>query len=167
LSDAAWSGGLQATEALGRLVAVWLLVAGCASRSVELRDSVTLRGAVPEEAVAGETIEAKFTLTNISSAKIELCSADGVSMMIESPSRGRWPMILHGITTDTDCSGPNTLGPGEARTFLERGGIRRDWPAGPSVLVGTLTLWCRQVRRCAGRQLEVRSTIQVRPGPGG
>jgi hypothetical protein len=158
------AGGTIRASAL--LVGLWLLTSGCASSSVELRDVVTLHGVAPEEAVAGDTIEVKFTLTNTSSEILDLCSPSGVSMWLESPSRTRWLLILHGITTDTECSGPITLQPGEAKTFLERGTIRRNWPSGAAVLVGALTLWCREALRCADHQLEVRSAIQVRRGPG-
>ena len=159
------AGGTIRASAL--LIGLWLFGSACATRAVDLHDAVTLHGAVPEETIAGGTIEAKFTLTNTSGAILELCSPGGVSMVLESPNHARWPLILHGITTDTACSGPITLQPREAMTFLERGVVRRDWPAGSSVLVGTLTLWCRHDVRCADHQLEVRNRIRVRPGSGG
>lgn len=60
-------------------------------------------------------------------------------MVLESANGAKWPLILHGITTDTECSGAITLHPGETRTFVEHGTIRRDWPVGTSALVGNLT----------------------------
>jgi hypothetical protein len=88
-------------------------------------------------------------------------------MVLESEDHARWPLILHGITTDTECSGPITLHARESKAFVERGTIRRDWPVGASVLIGNLTLWCGKSLRCQDHQLEVRRTVQVRRASGG
>jgi hypothetical protein len=117
--------------------------------------------------VAGGDIEVPFTLENTSNRTLNLCSSGGVSMLLESADHARWPLIQHGITTDAECSGPITLRAGETRTFVERGTIRRDWPAGVSVLVGNLMWWCGKGLQCADRQFEVRRVVDVSSASGG
>jgi len=145
-----------------------VIVAGsCSSTTVDLPEALQLHvTSWPRVATAGDTLEASFTLENRSDRPLHLCSPGGVSMVLEAPGQPRWPLILHGITTDVECSGPITLAPHEATTFVERGVIRRTWPAGSAKLVGTLTVWCREVSRCKELQLETHQMLEVR-GAGG
>jgi hypothetical protein len=73
---------------------------------------------VPRSLSAGERFEVRYSLRNNTPESLRVCSAGGVSMMLRSDSGAKWPMMLHGITTDSACSGPITLQPGEARSSL-------------------------------------------------
>ncbi len=137
-------------------MAIILVLFGCtSSRPLELGSALELKALQPPSSViAGEHLEVRYSLRNNTTESLELCSAGGVSMVLRSDSGAKWPMFLHGLTTDTDCSGPITLGPGEERIFVESGGVRRDWPLGEAEIVGYFTVWCARGRRCVETTLE-------------
>jgi hypothetical protein len=145
-----------------------LLFSGCTtSRPLQLGSALELQALEPPQSVtAGEQLELRYSLRNTTSESLRLCSANGVSMMLRSGSGAKWPLILHGLTTDTDCSGPITLAPGEEKIFVESGGVRRDWPHGEAEIVGNFTVWCARGRRCEGTTLErsVRVVVTNRTG---
>lgn len=137
----------------------WVLVLvfwGCSSsRPLQLGSALELQAVEPPRSVtAGEQLELRYSLRNTTTESLRLCSANGVSMVLRSDSGAKWPLILHGVTTDTDCSGPITLAPGEERIFVESGGVRRDWPPGEAEIVGYFTVWCARGRRCVETTLE-------------
>ena len=144
------------------------LFLGCtASRAVELETALQLNVLDPPQRVtAGQRVEVRYSLRNNTTESLKLCSAGGVSMVLRSESRAKWPVILHGLTTDTECSGPISLGPGEERVFVESGGVSRDWPSGEAEIVGLITLWCARGQRCVEATLEqpVRVTVVSRAG---
>jgi hypothetical protein len=150
-----------------RKVAVLILVtASCAHRQppIDLQAALTLRVVeAPDRVVAGLPIEVSFGVKNSSGVPLSLCSPGGVSMQLRSERPGDvWPIVLHGFTTDTHCSGPFELRPGEEKVFLERGAIRRGLPSGSWTMVGFLSLSCdpRMQPTCRDVQLEVSKVIQ-------
>ncbi|MEO8379782.1 MAG: hypothetical protein ABI779_08980 [Acidobacteriota bacterium] len=137
-------------------MALIFVLLGCtSSRPLKLAGALELQAPQPPKSViAGERLEVRYSLRNTTTESLQLCSAGGVSMVLRSVSGARWPMVLHGLTTDTDCSGPITLEPGEERIFVESGGVRRDWPLGEAAIVGYFTVWCARGRRCVEATLE-------------
>jgi hypothetical protein len=120
----------------------------------------------PSEVRAGETIEATYKLLNLSSLPLELCSASGVSIMLKSESPAYlWPMLLHGLTTDVECSGPIHLGAGGTVTFMEHGAIRRDLPDSRPLLLGRFSAWCARGLSCRETTLESSVVLHVVPAP--
>ena len=149
-------------------LALILVLFGCtSSRPLELRSALELQAVKPPDSVtAGERVELRYSLRNNSTESLTLCGTGGVSMVLRSSSGKRWPLILHGLTTDTVCSSQIRLEPGEDRTFAESGGVPRDWPAGEAEIVGSVTLWCARGRRCVQTTLErpVRVFVASRDG---
>jgi hypothetical protein len=140
-----------------------LAITACALRPIDLRQSLQLRVAsAPTEVGAGEPMEVTFTLANVSDRELRLCSPNGVSIVLQSSGQPPWPLLLHGMTTDTECSGPITLQPSGTHEFTEKGVIRRSWPEGAAELVGKISLWCRSSSRCADTQLETTHPLHIR-----
>jgi hypothetical protein len=144
--------------------------AGCAHRTpaVDLKNVLTLRlESASAVLLAGQQIDVRFAVHNSSNLSLELCSPSGVTTYLESESRYLWPFIIHGWTTDTVCSGPFQLGPQQDKVFVERGGVRRGFPAGPSTLVGKISLSCdpRAHVVCEDVNLETRQSVQIQAEP--
>jgi len=105
-------------------------------------------------------------LRNLSDRPLQLCSVSGVSIMLKSESPSYvWPMRLHGITTDTACSGPISLPPFGETEFSESGVVRRDLPGTTTILVGRMSLWCRHDRDCLETTLETTTPLKVSQAP--
>jgi hypothetical protein len=145
-----------------------LILMGCTiSRPLELASALELQALqAPNSVTAGERLEFRYSLRNKTTERLNICSAGGVSMVLRSDAGAKWPLILHGLTTDTDCSGPITLQAGEERIFVESGGVSRDWPPGDAEIVGYFTVWCARGRRCVETTLErpVRIVVSERNG---
>jgi hypothetical protein len=147
-----------------------VVLTGCVHASVppvNLHEALRLElVAPPAVADAGSTIEVTYTLRNASDVPLRLCSAGGVSMVLKSEVPPYiWPMILHGITTDVECSGPISLSPNQIVTFREHGAIRRDLPPSEPVVSGKFSVWCAQGLSCTETTLETVFTLRVqRPG---
>jgi hypothetical protein len=154
-------------RSIALLTYCFLAVSGCATRRVELGESLELDvRTVPASVLAGEAIEATYSLRNVSGQTLNLCSANGVSMILKSgESEKKWPLVLHGFTTDTACSGPITLRPGETKLFTERGTVRSDWPAGVATVIGSMRLWCGKGFTCRDHVLEASVVVDVHPAP--
>jgi hypothetical protein len=131
----------------------------CASRdsSADLQKALSLHVVeAPAVVIPGREIEVRFAVQNLTDIALPLCSANGVSTYLQSAiTADVWPIVIHGWTTDTYCSGPFQLAAGEHIIFVERGVIRRDLPAGPRLLVGKICLQCdpRTRSRCLEHSL--------------
>jgi hypothetical protein len=150
------------------LLVVSLLVAGCAhSIAIDLRRALALEMTTgPNTVIAGQELTATFRVRNVSQYRLKLCSAGGVSMLLRfNPASRIWPLEQHGITMDTACSGPITLRPDEAVTFVEHGVVRRDWPAGESVLLASYTVWCDGNVSCDTATIDSRMPLTVTATP--
>ena len=120
----------------------------------------------PSEVRAGETIEATYTLRSFSATPLDLCSASGVSIMLKSESPAYlWPMLLYGLTTDVECSGPIHLEAGGTARFSEHGQLRRNLPDSRPLLVGRLSVWCARALSCRETTLESSVTVHVLRAP--
>lgn len=134
------------------LIALPLLVAR-AHRNipVDLAKVLTLHvSAAPAVIVPGKQIEVTFAVHNSNNLRLPLCSPSGVTTYLQSESPAYvWPIIIHGFTTDTYCSGPFELLPGGEKLFVERGGVRNNLPASSPSLIGKISLSCnpRSVHR--------------------
>ena len=154
----------------GRVAAMTLAVivaAACTHRSPvnNLEVALTLRVVdAPDQIKAGHPIEVTFGVRNRSGVALSLCSPGGVTMHVRSEQPSYiWPIVVHGFTTDTYCSGPFALKPGEEKVFVERGATRRDLPAGSASLLGYISLYCdpRLRLRCTQVQLETHKVVQI------
>ena len=136
---------------------------------MNLSTGLTLRvSSAPAMVEVGHELEVSFTVHNSSNLRLSLCSPNGVTTYLQSQTSSyAWPIIIHGWTTDTYCSGPFTLAPGEDKIFRERGGVRGDLPTGPAVIVGKLSLHCdpREQLRCQDTQLETHLAVAVQTHP--
>ena len=152
------------------LIALPLLVA-CAHRDIplDLAKALTLQvSAAPEVIVPGKQIEVTFIVHNSSNVRLSLCSPSGVTTYLQSESPAYvWPIIIHGFTTDTYCSGPFELPPGGERQFVERGAIRNNLPASSPSLIGKISLFCEPRKRpaCVETQLQTALKVEVQPAP--
>ena len=152
-------------------IAVVLVLSACVHHRpvTNLATALTLGvSAAPPVVAAGRELEVEFTVHNSSNLQLSLCSPSGVTTYLQSQTPSYvWPIIIHGWTTDTYCSGPFTLAPGEDKVFRERGGVRRDLPSGPALLVGKISLHCdpRERLRCRDIQLETSRTVSVQAQP--
>jgi hypothetical protein len=154
----------------GRLLVTILAVmaaGACAHRQppIDLDAALTLRVVdAPDRFTAGSTTEVSFGVKNVSGVALSLCSPSGVTTYLRSEQPDyTWPIVIHGMTTDTYCSGPFALAPGEEKVFVERGGISRGLPEGTARLVGRISLTCnrRERLRCTEAQLETDKLVQV------
>ena len=165
-------GTLDASMRYMRHVLGFILLTGCvhsSSASLDLQSMLSLRVVeAPQTVVAGGTIEVTFAVRNESQRQLSLCSPSGVTMQLRSTSPDYvWPIIIHGMTTDTDCSGPFTLTPGEEKIFIERGVVRRDLPTNVAQLIGEISLSCRDTaaqRNCQDASLHAEQTVRVSHG---
>ena len=152
------------------LIALPLLVA-CAHRNtpLDLAQVLTLQvSAAPAVIVPGKQIEVTFAVHNSGNVRLSLCSPSGVTTYLQSESPTYvWPIVIHGFTTDTYCSGPFELPPGGEKLFVERGGIRNNLPASSPSLIGKISLSCDPTKRppCAETQLQTSQKLKVQPAP--
>jgi hypothetical protein len=139
-----------------------LIVSVCAhSGQVELSHALSLETvSAPRSLVAGQSFAASFRIHNLTRKSLNLCSAGGVSMLLRSSSR-TWPLEQHGITTDTACSAPVKLRPGESTLFTERGVVPRNWSPGKSSFVGSFTAWLEGAAETS--QLVSQSAVIITP----
>lgn len=165
---AAYHRFATASRTLSIVLAV-IVVAACAypHPAIDLETALTLRVVdAPVRVEAGQPIEVTFAVKNLSDVALSLCSPSGVTMQLRSEQPAyTWPIVIHGLTTDTSCSGPFNLAPGEEKAFVERGAIRRDLPEGSASLSGRISLSCdpRQRPRCTEAQLETHQLVQLKP----
>ena len=131
---------------------------------MNLDAALTLRVSAPLVIAAGHELEVAFTLHNSSNLNLALCSPSGVTTYLQSQTPSYvWPIIIHAWTTDTYCSGPFILAPGQDKIFRERGGVRNELPDGTALVVGKLSLHCdpRKRLRCRDIQLETHQAVSV------
>jgi hypothetical protein len=151
------------------LVAVLAVMAAgaCAHRQppIDLEAALTLRVVdAPDRFTAGRSAEVSFGVKNVSGVALSLCSPSGVTTHLRSEQPDySWPIVIHGMTTDTYCSGPFVLAPGEEKVFVEQGGVSTGLPEGTARLVGRISLTCdrRERLRCTEVQLETHKVVQV------
>ena len=138
-----------------------------APTAVDLRRSLLLEAITAPNTIApGDEFTATFAVRNTSQGTLSLCSAGGVSMLLRSGTSALvWPIVQHGITTDTACSGPVTIKANEFATFVEHGGVRRGWPEGESVLVASFTVWCAGPVQCDEITLKSHTRLRVSASP--
>jgi hypothetical protein len=84
----------------------------------------------------GTDVEIASSLRNMSKEAIQVCTQESVvSAWLEGTDHEfKWPIILSGTVLDAECATQRTLRPGEEITFVSRGGISRDLPAGIATL---------------------------------
>lgn len=149
------------------MVLAVIAVAACAHRqpTINLEAALTLRVVeAPDQVEAGHPIDVSFGVKNLSDVVLSLCAPSGVTLQLRSAHPTyTWPIVIHGFTTDTYCSGPFDLAPGEEKVFVERGAIRRDLPEGSASLFGHISLYCapRPGLRCTEAQLETHQPVQI------
>jgi hypothetical protein len=134
---------------------------------VDLRSSLLLETITAPNTIApGGEFTATFAVRNTSQGTLSLCSAGGVSMLLRSETPALvWPIVQHGITTDSACSGPVTIKANEFATFVEHGGVRRSWPEGESILVASFTAWCAGPVQCDEITLKSQARLRVSTAP--
>jgi hypothetical protein len=84
----------------------------------------------------GTDVEIPSSLRNVSKQAIEVCTQEPVvSAWLEGDrARFKWPIVLGGTILDTECASRKLLQAGDEITFVSRGGISRDLPAGVATL---------------------------------
>jgi hypothetical protein len=164
------NGAADVRRRSGRVASMLLALvaaAACTHRPPfrNLEAALTLRVVdAPDQVEAGRQIEVRFGVRNLSGHALSLCSPGGVSMQLQSERLSYvWPIVIHGFTTDSHCSGPFALEPREEKVFVERGALRRDLAAGTASISGRISLYCdpRQRLRCTEVQLETHKIVQV------
>jgi hypothetical protein len=117
----------------------------------------------PQTVVAASMFDVTFVVRNKTERQLFLCSPGGVTMQLRSSSYV-WPMVIHGMTTDTDCSGAFSLEPHGEKTFVEHGVLRNDLPTSTARIIGTIALYCRDTaaqRNCRDASLHTEQPVQV------
>jgi hypothetical protein len=112
---------------------------------------------------AEQPTEVSFAVKNVSAVPLSLCSPSDVSTYLRpEQATAMWPIVIHGWTTDTACSGPFALAPGEEHVFVERGGVSRDLAEVAARLVGRISLYAIDGSGFAARKFGFRRTRSFR-----
>jgi len=84
----------------------------------------------------GTQVEIASSLRNVSGGEIEVCTQEPVvSAWLEGTDHAfKWPIVLGGAILDSECATRKTLLPGDEITYVSRGGISRELPAGAATL---------------------------------
>jgi hypothetical protein len=156
-----WAAQMKGIRKASLVVILYAACRHAPQQTIDLSQVLRLETtSSPSEVIAGETIEATYELHNFSERPLDLCSASGVSIMLKSESPPYlWPMLLHGLTTDVECSGPIHIERGGTIMFHERGTVRRDLPDSHPALLGRLTVWC--ARRLSCRETTLESSVML------
>jgi hypothetical protein len=84
----------------------------------------------------GTEVQLSSSLRNVSNEVIDVCTQESVvSAWLEWRDHPfKWPIVLGGTILDAECASRKTLRPGDEITYVSRGGISRDLPAGAATL---------------------------------